>query len=209
MGALALVPTGSGVAVGVHCRGGRPHVLPDGFIERAVQIVVRDREVRVNFSVGLNPETMREVLAAWQVDDSEELRFSSEDELRKAFGQALKRRLLERAKLTVNGEPLEFDQATIDLAVRHPYDLTVQIVGQLPADRSRVDLGWKSDSLTAWTGTARLACKAMGKAILIRSNVAPIVVRAKQVELSELKPEARSKACHIRARLMVLNGDQR
>lgn len=44
------------------------HKFEDGFVERTMAIVVRDKTATVEYSVGLNAKTMRDVLDQWEAD---------------------------------------------------------------------------------------------------------------------------------------------
>lgn len=43
-----------------------PHVFPDGHVERTVAVVVRDRTLHIEYSVGMNDVTMQRMIEAWK-----------------------------------------------------------------------------------------------------------------------------------------------
>ncbi len=42
------------------------HKFPDGYVERTIAVVVRDRRVLVEYSVGMNDNTMKQVVDQWR-----------------------------------------------------------------------------------------------------------------------------------------------
>ncbi len=42
------------------------HKFPDGYIDRSVSVIVRDQTATIEYSAGMNDETMRQILEKWQ-----------------------------------------------------------------------------------------------------------------------------------------------
>ncbi len=177
----------------------------DGFVERAVQIVIRDDVAAITYSFGLNENTMRQVLDEWNsepdaVTDLREMSSgdSSVESTVDAFREAFPDRLAKSLQVSVDGKPLNLQLVSIEPSARHHYSFVANLEFQLPVSKSQkltiVDVNFQK-----LMGAARYALKASGSTIIFNSNVAPIIVRAGRHDLSLLAPEKREEICTIKA----------
>ncbi len=56
-----------------------PHVFPDGHVERTVAVVIRDRTLHVEYSVGMNDVTMQRMIESWKSRSQSEENGLTED----------------------------------------------------------------------------------------------------------------------------------
>ena len=50
---------------------GEPHKFDDGFVERTMAVVIRDKTGHVEYSIGLNESTVRDLLGTWESSSGE------------------------------------------------------------------------------------------------------------------------------------------
>ena len=248
------------------------HVLEDGYVERTVEVVIRDDIAYVEYSIGLNDVTMAQLLrdsdAAknWkllvrktirltnnkskgetQIEDPSKENLaekksktepvdepvnpaksnSNEKDATEAeatsapltqedllnfekinlnwFSEAAPAIITKGLKITCDGQPVKVESLTLDPAPRHPFDVKVKFQFKIPkSDAESIELKVIDSNFLKQTGAVRYALKAKGKAVLLRSNVAPIIVRAQRVEIAGLTEEERKKQTSIEARIAIL-----
>jgi hypothetical protein len=56
--------------LGVFARPTFAHKFPDGYIDRTISVLIRDRHVEIEYSIGMNDRTMEQVVEAWKEDRS-------------------------------------------------------------------------------------------------------------------------------------------
>lgn len=249
------------------------HKFEDGFVERSVAIVVRNRTAYVEYSIGFNESTLRDILASWNQADANIAQTSgtgqphrrsdfkdsthvlpsankdrqtageSSDsqapdrentmnlesapadssepvkpdvELRKADQSGpvhtiapdilskLKRQapaeITNGLEINCNGNPVDVVSAQEGPVPRHPFVMTVTFQFELPEGET-CDLVFDDSNFPEQDGAVRYALKAAGDSLLLRSNVAPIIVRAERVELKSLPMPQRKRQTSINARL--------
>ena len=102
-------------------------------------------------------------------------------------------------KVTYNKQPLKIRKIRIEPEARHPFSMVLRFEFQLFANEHWDTQGPGNllvndrlffDNL----GAFRYALKCKGKTMLAQSNVAPILVRAKRIDLEELAKLAEQKA---------------
>ncbi len=115
---------------------------------------------------------------------------------------------------------VKLDQASVALenveiepAPRHPFSIIVKFEFDLSSDQQSqaqengrkqgISLEVVDQLFPEQDGAIRYALKTRGRAMLLRSNVAPILVRAQRHELSGWESEKRNKMSRIDARLAI------
>ena len=269
---LAAVLLGSNLLGSSFASSARPaiaHVLKDGYIERTVEVVIRDDTAYVEYSVGLNENTMAQLTSSWDElktqpteskpsggnedekanpkesepvettktktdkkpsdskpvdsnpDDSSPTDSSSTDSsstdsssekatvfdkaLLAKFNKSAPAKVTEGLKITCDDKPVKIESVALDPAPRHPFDVKVKFQFKIPkSDKESIELKLEDSNFTKQTGAVRYALKAKGIAMLVQSNVAPIIVRAERVELGELTEEQRKTQTSILARIAFM-----
>ena len=255
------------------------HKFEDGFVERTMAIVLRGRTAQVEYRVGLNDTTIRQILEKWdtlpadstnkdispptkdpnQVQDASvkpsfpvesekkldpvvrsappdatEQNGSSSPEqppdkktesndppasnsaqdsnatdhvidavLFEKFEQAAPKAIANGLNIRCNGKPVAVTALAAGPSPRHPFTIVVTFEFQLPKSESS-ELSIVDANFAKQTGAVRYALKATGNAALIQSNVAPILVRAERIELSDATNRERKRQTTISARVAVL-----
>ena len=268
---LAAVLLGSNLLGSSFASSARPaiaHVLKDGYIERTVEVVIRDDTAYVEYSVGLNENTMAQLTSSWELktqpteskpsggnedekanpkesepvettktktdkkpsdskpvdsnpDDSSPTDSSPTDSsstdsssekatvfdkaLLAKFNKSAPAKVTEGLKITCDDKPVKIESVALDPAPRHPFDVKVKFQFKIPkSDKESIELKLEDSNFTKQTGAVRYALKAKGIAMLVQSNVAPIIVRAERIELAELTEEQRKTQTSILARIALM-----
>lgn len=123
------------VGVGEACG----HEFEDGFVERSVAVVVRDNIARLEYSIGLNPNTRQQLIAFWRSTEissdktpSCEAEAKDETENKTAFYQLAAHHLSRRLKILVNNQPAQPKLISALPSARHHVDVTVVLEVVLP-----------------------------------------------------------------------------
>ena len=98
---------------------------------------------------------------------------------------------------------LRINQVSVERAPRHPFNLLVKFQFKIPPAET-TELRIIDETFNQQHGAVRYALKALGSTILLKSNVAPIVVRAKRVETKDLSPKELAEQTTILVRLSGL-----
>lgn len=218
-----------------------PHVYPDNYIDRTVSVLVRNRTVKIEYSVALNDATIERLIREWQFSSSStetdrqassadqptsaiaatvksssgpapegtakdasrdaEETFENDAELVAKFRKLVAEKLARGLHVNCEGKLLAIREIKRDLPAAYHMSVTVQFEFTLPTDKV-TDLQISDDNFTRFDGCVRYALKAVGNSVLTRSNVAPILVRAKRIEFADLSEEARRESCFINAQIV-------
>lgn len=207
-----------------------PHQFDDGFVERTLSIVVRDRTAYGEYSIGFNNATLRKTLAGWKTDrdipaekipdaavspkpsaskpsagdtqpDPED--DSIDAQLRSKLEKLAPTAITNQLTITCNGKATKLKAISVGPAPRHPFCILVKFEFDIP-DSKTVELKILDKNFLAQSGAFRSAIKARGNATLLRSDAAPILVRAKRIELEDLTPDERKQQTTLTAKIAVL-----
>lgn len=117
---------------------------------------------------------------------------AQELEIEKAFQTAVLTEIAKQFEITCNGVRVNLTPHSVELSPRHHVNALAKLEFDLPpADRIRLvahDLVFPDNG-----GAGRYALKPKGSTMLLRSNVAPILVRADRIDLNGLSPEMRAQ----------------
>ena len=177
------------------------HDIPDNFAERTLAIVVRDRTAFITYRAGLNVKTMRNLLQKWNLPDDQYSETLSESKLSENFRQAAFGQLASGLKISIDGKPLTVEKISCEPSSRHHFSLIANYKIGLGTSSKPIDLEVTDNNFPDQQGAIRCSLKAMGKAMVLRSNAAPIIVRAKRHELEKLTPIQRKEASSIKVKL--------
>lgn len=212
------------------------HEFEDGFVERSVAVIIRDDVARMQYSIGLNPNTRLQLIEFWrsQTVDSGSLWRQEQtppaspvapnnpsdpndpDSFLRVAGSNVSSRLM----VLVDGQLIPVKFVSACASSRHHVDVTVTVEFRMPLEHANVpvsleiidgnffpaaaaaapvepvtsksvlpakELKIKPDEESGSTpapvaapfgGGFRYALKATGAAVLSRSNVASILIRA-------------------------------
>ncbi|MEM9942814.1 MAG: hypothetical protein AAF939_14720 [Planctomycetota bacterium] len=235
-----------------------PHELPDGFVERTMAVIVRDQTAFVEYRIGLNNQTMANLLNEWSnsektdsgdpaqkpLDDQTDLekpglttdteqdqpiadsklfqplqksksnsadyKIPSEDEdvhwldpqKLSQFKSQWRNRIVKKLKVVVSNKPVVIEHIKEGPPTRHPFYASIQF--EIPiANRGEVGLKIEDHQFLNQSGAVRYSLKASGIAMILKSNVAPNLVRSKRIELDSLDLKAKIEAGTIMVRLGI------
>lgn len=210
-----------------------PHQYADGFIERSLALVIRDQRAYGEYSVGLNTATAALVEARWRQHAAPESAADegafpvapaagvpgdgvgehlTDPQTIDRLGQIASPWILDHLKVSCNQQPVKLEKVTVEPAARHPFSFTIRFEIPLSVDapdkatsgaHQVVQLSLDDRLFSEKTGAVRYALKGTGRAMILQSNVAPILVRAERTELETLSDTERDVATRIEARLAV------
>ena len=130
-------------------------------------------------------------------------------------------------KLSNNGKPVVLSKVSVEPAARHPYSVLVKfqfslyekakkamedspVVKESSVDpransvASRaVDFQVADNLFADYSGAVRYSLRARGSTMLLRSNVAPVLVRAERVEVEQKTATGKQDSPAIRAKLTI------
>ncbi len=176
------------------------HDTPDDFTERAIALVVKDRQIEISVQIGINAKTMRDKLTEWKITE----KFDDENELTNRFCSEIQTRLLKNFELCLDDEQLELSVTSVDPFAEHHKTAVMKLVAVVPEGIDQGQISFTDTSFMKLDGAVRFAIKGRGNAIVTQSNVAPIIIRAKRIELGGLSKEQRKAACQIQARIKIV-----
>ena len=175
------------------------HELEDGFVERAVEIVVRDNMLCLKYYVGLNENTMNDVISEWDVEPIE-----GEKETER-IQRVLLRQLSFGLKSKIDGADVPLQPVGIEICPKHHFDFVAEYKLELPVD-STVKLEITDKNFLENDSAGRFALKARGSTMVSDCNVAPIVIRAPRIEFSGMAVESRLDVSTIIATVITPPG---
>ena len=112
--------------------------------------------------------------------------------------------IAKRIKVTCEGKPHSIELVSVEKAPRHPFVLRLNFKFKLP-ELETVQFGIIDENFREQTGAVRYALKGNKNTMLLNSNVAPIVVRAKRVELKGLSVKEVTLKTSISAKLAIMS----
>lgn len=174
------------------------HELKDGFVERAVEVVVRDDKLRVKYFVGLNENTMADMLSSW----SSAKATSNDEETAEKFQRVLLNKLASQIEIEIAGERKKLTGSTMELCPKHHFDFVASYELQLPSDQT-LEIKITDKNFLANDSAARFAFKGVGSTMVSRVNVAPIIIRARRIEFGGVPQPERLESCKIVATIIT------
>ncbi len=199
------------------------HEFDDGFVERSVYVVIRDRTVNVEYCVGCNAKTMEDAIAKWaekgEPDGSspkqieEKQKSTAEDPplmppLEQQFQTDLLAQVAKNLVIKVANRPLQLKPVSVESSPRHHVNAVATLELALP-EADSLTLAFQDMMFSENAGGVRYAAKSLGNAVMSRSNVATIIIRADRHELNELTPEQRLEKTKIDCQLVFVSSDEK
>ena len=123
------------------------HEFEDGFVERSVAVVVRGNVARLEYSIGLNPNTRQQLIEFWQSTDAAgggtESGKGAETESKQQkpdFLQLAADHLSRRLIIAVNNQPVRPQIISALQSSKHHVDATVSLEFVLPTADAQVPI---------------------------------------------------------------------
>jgi len=123
------------------------HEFEDGFVERSVAVVVRDNVARLEYSIGLNPRTRRQLIKFWKSTDG--LKGEIKSSLAKDSGsvqqsvdffQLAADHLSRRLDIVINNQRVKHKFISALRSSRHHVDVTVILEFNLPTLAAQIPI---------------------------------------------------------------------
>ena len=116
------------------------HEFEDGFVERSVAVVVRGNVARLEYSIGLNPNTRQQLIEFWQTTscaieptESGQAPETEPKQQKPDFYQLAATHLSRRLRILVNNQPVRTKIISALQSSKHHVDATVSLEFVLPA----------------------------------------------------------------------------
>ena len=178
---LILVP---GLSVPARC-----HELPDGQIERRVQISVKPDCVLVEYSLGMNEATLEKELSK-----SERKAAATLSARWKQYQKIVSRSLPGKLQLTIDGVRSPLKAFRSDSSGRGHSQLTCLLRADIALTRQLKTIVVTDASYPDTPGHYRIAMKGRSGVLLKKSSVASTVSRAKPSDLTKLNKKRKKSA---------------
>ena len=175
------------------------HVVPDGHIERAAQVVVFDRKIEIEFRISVSEKTQQQIFA----DNSHDI--SNTETAKEYFCKWISKRITENTFVTANGQKLKLALVKVVPNARRHVDYAVFVETDLPNESEKLQLEIYSRALIEFPGNWRGAIKTKGSAMVGKTDAAPILIRAKSIELVDLDKSERNEKEFISATILIPN----
>ena len=207
------------VSVGIAAIPTFAHELPDNFLEKTLAVIVRDRSVQIEYSLGVNDRTLADLVKIWRREETVRTQTTdsnpgaanvpdaansddspTEPELADQFRQLAFDKIADQLKVLIDGKAIRLEKVSVESTPMHHVSISARFSFSIP-DRESMKLLIDDQCFKNLDGASRYSLKAMGSALIIRSNVAPIIIRAPRHELAKLTMEQRSKVSRIEANI--------
>lgn len=152
------------------------------------------------------PKLSPDAKSKTQLNDSENgveedvITIATLDKFQSVAGQEVAKRF----KVTCNKKLIPVKNIKVEKAPRHPFVLLIKFELELPVFETG-EVVISDENFRQQTGAVRYALKGTGDTMLLKSNVAPIVIRAKRIELSGLSAKETADKTSISARLAIMS----
>lgn len=209
-----------------------PHPMPDGHIDRDVQILVEDRQVTIDVRMAASDVTWIEIIrlaesrtdaalaqhpaalpaevtdAADQQQTEQQPLPTTEEAVAAWLVHDPNRKQLERWLASTCR--LEWDAAVVPLTTgvtsrpdsRHHWSITFQLKYTLSGTNEAGELRWKQVAYQDYPGKVRRALKTRGESLIDATDVSPLVVRA-EFEVRDKDSTQEQRQEHITAQLRL------
>ena len=175
------------------------HELKDGFVEKIIEVVVRDNTAQMKFHLGVTQPTMVCLLENW---NENKLSASQQKNPVDHFELECFSRLPSEVTVLFNGTSVPLRSAVIQKSLRHHFSYTAEFLFELPQGKDG-ELKIVDQSFQKMDSAIRYSIKTVGSAMLLRSNVAPIIVRSTRHDLSKMDEATRLQTCQIIATVAI------
>lgn len=185
------------------------HELADGFVEKAMEVVVRDEIVKIRYFIGMNDNTQADLKSKWIAQMSRQTRQSYPEDFEPILLQQVKSGIA----VSREGTRVALEAGKVCQSPKQHFTYVVEFSFKIPTGRLS-ELEIEDKNFQEMDSAARYSFKALGSTMLVKSNVAPIIIRAQRHELQRLEERKRSEVerkrseiCKIRATVATDTGD--
>ncbi|MEM0925963.1 MAG: hypothetical protein AAGJ83_07990 [Planctomycetota bacterium] len=174
------------------------HELPDGAVERRIQVSVKPDRVLMEYSIAMNAVTLKMELKAHGVSLAK-----TDDERRKQYQEVVLRSLPKKMRLTLDGESAAIKPVRADYSGwSHPH-LTCLFRAELEAFDRSASIAFSDENFPNASGSYRIAMKGRSGVRVINSTVPALVSQARPVELEDLSKSQRATVMMAKGEIVV------
>jgi hypothetical protein len=177
------------------------HELPDGEIERRVQVTVKPDRVLLQYSLAMSKATLEKELRKHKQKPSGT--FSG---MWKQYQRVILPSLQKHLRVTVDGKCLPVKGLRADYTGWSHRHLTCLLKTDIQLTEDAMTIVVIDGNYPDEPGNYRIAMKARSGATMKTSNVSPLVMRAKPVVLAKLKKEQKKVATRAEGSFSVKQG---
>lgn len=181
-----------------HALLARGHELPDGEIERRVQVVVKPDRVLVEYSLAMNEATLENELLRCEQRPAETLASMWEQ-----YQEIVLPSLPENMHLTIDGECSPLKPIRADYSGRSHVQLTCLLRSDILLTEQPKKIIVTDGNFLDSPGDYRIAMKGRSGAKMVEPTVPPLVTRAKPVVLSKLTKQQKQAAARAEGQFNV------
>ena len=172
------------------------HEWPPGVIDRALQVDVWPDRIELEVSLGLSDATVQMVLKE-RLPDGEEIASTPEARTQQLQPLVLDE-LCQVLELTVDGQSVAWQPIRSELSSKHHVLFFCYLEAPLQIGEQPVEIEVRDRSFPKLENQLRLALRPR-RTQRLRANVAPLVIRADRIMLSEIAKEDADAARRMRA----------
>jgi len=202
------------------------HQFENDFVERTLAIIIRGKKAEITYSIGLNENTTEKILKKWSSLEAvpststaavapskpngpapkikNDTGHALSPELTKRFQVAAGKFITKNLDVKIGQKPQQLKLISAEPAPRHPFAIILKWELEIP-EQKVVDLKIIDSNFLDLDGASRISIKAMGNAMLLQSNAAPILIRAQRTLLAELELEERKDEMTVLAKIGFSN----
>ena len=174
------------------------HELPDGEIERRVQVVVKPDVVLVEYSLAMNEATLDKELHRFSEKPAEKLA-----EKWNQYREVILPQLPKHMRVTIDGERVSLQAVRAVYTGWSHVHLTCLLKTEIEMGRERTSIVVTDTNFPKTPGHFRFAMKGRSGATIENATVPPTLSRAKPVALAELAKPQREAAAKAKGEIVL------
>ena len=178
------------------------HELPDGEIERRVQISVKPDRVLLTYSLAMSKATLAKELRRLKQEPTETF-----SDMWKQYQKLILPSLQKHLRVTVNGKCSPVKSIRADYTGWSHRHLTCLLRADIQLSNDAKKIVVTDGNFPDASGNYRIAIKARSGATMEKASVPPLVMRAKPVVLAKLKKEQKLAATRAEGTFLLKQGD--
>ena len=177
----------------------KAHELPDGFIEREIQVTVKRDRILVSYAIAMNRVTLAQELKKL-VDEPTDVIEDQWEQFREVIPQVL----AEQIALRFAGQSVELIPQRADFTGWSHVHLNCLLAADIELSNTPKNLELRDTNWLETPGDYRIAMKNRSGVRIGKPNVPAMVAKSKRVDLTKLSEQERSAATRAVATLSLV-----
>ncbi len=175
------------------------HELEDGQVKRSNEVIVRNDRLFVKYTLGANDKTLGELYTKITGKEPN----ADVKTLLSEFENEIAAHVAGNLSISWSDQKVTADSKSVRQTDKHHERFVVELEFPLEESPTFAVLKISDAGFEDFEGDLRLAFRTRGNTLMIRSNVAAVIARAKPVDLTKLSAEKRLDAAKIEAKIKV------